>query len=287
MRARSLKPGFFENEELAECSAWARLCFAGLWMLADREGRLEDRPRRIKGALFRFDSLEIEPLLDELEAHGFILRYGNEDGRFIEILAFKKHQTPHYSEKPSTIKPPVLAKPEVIMPATLPESDGHDDDEFRRTPENSGVDPPSRGGRNPLTPDSGLLTPDSGSCSSLRSELAVSRSARSPPPATVERKRPPKPPPLPPFDGSNAEVLNGRAVVRLAEAWELPEQWGIDAEALGWRPADVLRQAELFRQYWTRGRGRDTRRSVKGWSQTWSNWLAKASSSNSSERPRP
>ena len=46
-RARNIKPGFFANENLAECDPLARLLFAGLWCLADREGRLEDRPKRI------------------------------------------------------------------------------------------------------------------------------------------------------------------------------------------------------------------------------------------------
>lgn len=105
-RARNIKPGFFKNEELAECSAWARLCFAGLWTLADREGRLEDRPKRIKGELFAFDSVEVDPLLDELAAHGFILRYQAEHIAAIQILGFNTHQTPHYSEKSSVIKAP-------------------------------------------------------------------------------------------------------------------------------------------------------------------------------------
>ena len=91
------------------------------------------------------------------------------------------------------------------------------------------------------------------------------------PPAGAD---PPTPPPA--FDGRNAEALNGRAVVSLASGWELPDQWGLDAEALGWKPAEVLREAERFRQYWTAGKGSGTRRAVKGWRQCWSNWLAKA-----------
>lgn len=86
---------------------------------------------------------------------------------------------------------------------------------------------------------------------------------------------PPTPPP-PAFDGNNAEALNGKAVVPIAAGWDLPEQWGIDAEALGWKPSEVLREAEKFRQYWVSGKGIGTRRSVKGWRQTWSNWLDKA-----------
>lgn len=107
-RARNIKPGFFKNEDLAECSPWARLCFAGLWILADRDGRLEDRPKRIKGELFPFDEVAVEPLLEELERYRFIHRYDAGDMRAIQILEFKKHQTPHYSEKASVIKPPAF-----------------------------------------------------------------------------------------------------------------------------------------------------------------------------------
>ena len=81
------------------------------------------------------------------------------------------------------------------------------------------------------------------------------------------------PPPPPDFDGTNAEVLNGKAVVPLAQGFALPEQWGIDAEALGWKPAEVERESEKFRQHWVAGKGKGTRRSVKGWRQSWSNWL--------------
>lgn len=105
-RARNIKPGFYKNEDLAECSVWARYIFPGLWMLADREGRLEDRPKRIKAELLAFDAQEVDPLLDELQARGFLVRYRNSDGSFIQISKFSTHQSPHYSEKASVIKPP-------------------------------------------------------------------------------------------------------------------------------------------------------------------------------------
>lgn len=141
-RSRNIKPGFYTNEELAECSIWARFIFPGLWMLADREGRLEDRPKRIKGELLPFDPKDVDPLLNELEAHFFIIRYENDDGRFIQILKFNQHQSPHYSEKPSRIKPPKLQESAIDDGAPVP-----------------GITPPLRGGRNPLIPDS--LIPDS------------------------------------------------------------------------------------------------------------------------------
>jgi len=157
-RSRNIKPGFFKNEELAECSLAARLCFAGLWLLADREGRLEDRPKRIKGELFPFDTFEAGPLLDELHTHGFIVRYRNADGSFIQISKFLEHQNPHYSEKPSVIKPPALPESEASKPRQLPDNDG--DDGGGDSGSTPGKDPPSRGGRNPLNPES--LIPDSG-----------------------------------------------------------------------------------------------------------------------------
>lgn len=102
-RARNIKPGFFENEELVELPFATRLLFIGLWTIADREGRLEDRPKRIKMSLFPADNLDIDEALNELQASGFLLRYEVDGNRYIQILAFKKHQNPHKDEKASTI----------------------------------------------------------------------------------------------------------------------------------------------------------------------------------------
>lgn len=100
-RARNIKPGLYKNENLAECSVWARFIFPGLWMLADREGRLEDRPKRIKGELLAYDNVDVDPLLDELAIFGFIVRYEVDGNRFIQILKFAEHQAPHSTEKDS------------------------------------------------------------------------------------------------------------------------------------------------------------------------------------------
>lgn len=145
-RARNIKPGFFKNEDLAECTPWARLCFAGLWCLADRAGRLEDRPRRIKAELFPSDTVDVEPLLQELERWKFISRYEIDGLQAIQILRFAEHQTPHYSEKPSVIKPKDFSE------SGPPPRQG----DSESTPRKEGS---LRGGRNPLNPDS--LNPES------------------------------------------------------------------------------------------------------------------------------
>lgn len=148
-RARNIKPGFYKNEDLAECSIWARFIFPGLWTLADRDGRLEDRPKRIKAELLPFDSQDVEPLLVELHNRCFILRYRNEAGNFIQILKFAAHQSPHYSEKKSVIKPPEFPESYGDEQATTP----------RKPPDDSGNSGGIKRGSQP--PESLVLNPDS------------------------------------------------------------------------------------------------------------------------------
>lgn len=120
-RSRNIKPGLYKNEDLAECSIWARYIFPGLWMIADREGRLENRPKRIKGELLPFDSQDAEPLLKELSDKGFILQYEVDGKAYIQIPMFKKHQNPHHREKESEIPPP--QSPGVSSLAKTPKSE--------------------------------------------------------------------------------------------------------------------------------------------------------------------
>jgi hypothetical protein len=83
--------------------------------------------------------------------------------------------------------------------------------------------------------------------------------------------------PPPSFAGDvNLETIQPRAIVALSPDWELPQAWGVDAERLGWPGGAILKEAEKFRQYWVSGKGAGKRRTVKGWRQSWSNWIAKA-----------
>lgn len=105
-RARNIKPGFFKNDRLAECDPLARILFAALWCEADREGRLEDRPKRIKAECLPYDDADADALLAQLAKAGFILRYEVGGERFIAILNFSKHQNPHVREPASSIPGP-------------------------------------------------------------------------------------------------------------------------------------------------------------------------------------
>ena len=102
-RARNIKPSFFKNELLAEMDAFDRLLFIGLWCLADREGRIEDRPKRIKMELFPCDTYDVNAGLDQLAKHGFLRRYKAGDAAVVSIVNFHKHQTPHGTEKDSEL----------------------------------------------------------------------------------------------------------------------------------------------------------------------------------------
>lgn len=110
-RIRSLKPDFFKDEDLATLSFEARLLFEGLWCFADREGRLEDRPKYLKAEIFPYDDVAVDNLLESLQnpkiedrpEKSFIRRYVVNNRKYIEICEFLKHQSPHNTEKESDL----------------------------------------------------------------------------------------------------------------------------------------------------------------------------------------
>jgi len=109
-RSRNIKPGFFRNADLVELPVETRLLFIGLWTMADREGRLADRPKQIKMELYPADGFEVDAMLGQLHDCGFIKRYESNKIKCIQITNFLKHQNPHHAEKPSLI--PAPDKPE-------------------------------------------------------------------------------------------------------------------------------------------------------------------------------
>lgn len=102
-RLRTLKPSFFTHEVLAELSPLHRLLFQGLWCYADREGRLEDRPRFLKTVVLPYDDCDVDKMLWDLAERGFIIRYQSGAQRLIQVAGFAKHQKPHPREAPSDL----------------------------------------------------------------------------------------------------------------------------------------------------------------------------------------
>lgn len=106
MRARNLKPGFFKNDVLAECEPLARLLFEGLWCMADREGRLECHPKRIKAEILPYDNCDIVKLMEQLRDKQFVTVYKYDNEIYLEIPTFTQHQNCHIKEAESTIPAP-------------------------------------------------------------------------------------------------------------------------------------------------------------------------------------
>ncbi len=176
MRARNLKPGFFKNYELADAGPIAQLLFQGLWLLADKEGRLKDQPRLIKAEVFPYYDADVNGELTVLARLGHIRRYVALGIAVIEVCNFKKHQSPHHTERASDLP---AFDPETSTKSKSPEIHGE-----------VTVNPPSSNGGNPsdsLIPDS--LIPDSPTHDSVPSEpVAQKRATPMPPePGDVEK----------------------------------------------------------------------------------------------------
>lgn len=124
MRTRDLKPGFFKNEELARLHPYARILFQGLWLIADREGRLKDLPILIRAEVFPYEPrVPVEAHLRALAQNGFILRYSVSGKRYIQVIQFTPHQHPHPREVPSVIPAPSQGNsPSEATPKVGPEA---------------------------------------------------------------------------------------------------------------------------------------------------------------------
>lgn len=92
-----------KDEILAGTDPLARLLFYHLHNIADRCGRLEDRPRRIAVECLPYDGVDVEPLLGQLAGRGLIVRYAVEGVPYIAIPSFLLHQSPHLREAVSKI----------------------------------------------------------------------------------------------------------------------------------------------------------------------------------------
>jgi hypothetical protein len=106
MRTRSIRPGFFTNDALGELQPVVRLLFAGLWTVADREGRVLDRPKKLKAELLAYDHVNVDKALDQLAERGFIERYEGGGERCIQVQNWRKHQHPHPREDASILPAP-------------------------------------------------------------------------------------------------------------------------------------------------------------------------------------
>lgn len=162
-RARGIKPGFFRNADLAELPVEARLLFVGLWTLADREGRLEDRPKQIKMEVFPADNFDVDQLLGMIANAGMLERYQIGGRRYLQVTNFTKHQNPHRDERASEIpdKFGVLATDQTEQKSAAPASKPEKTTKHHASTVLAPCLHHASTMQNGLTPDSCILTPDS------------------------------------------------------------------------------------------------------------------------------
>lgn len=106
-RARNIKPGFFTNDALAELPALTRLFFVGMWTLVDRDGRVEDRPKKLRAECMPYDELDAEAAIQSLADKGFLMRYEADGIKCLQVVNWAKHQNPHVKEVVSFLPAPV------------------------------------------------------------------------------------------------------------------------------------------------------------------------------------
>jgi hypothetical protein len=110
MRIRTIKPEFFHHEGLFEAEAQTnlplRVAFAGLWCIADREGRFKWEPRRIGVQVLPYDGVDFSRVLDALTTRGFVIRYRVGGACFGWIPSFLKHQVINNRESESVLPDP-------------------------------------------------------------------------------------------------------------------------------------------------------------------------------------
>lgn len=91
-RIRTIKPEFWTDETLTECSLNARLLFIGTWNFADDKGNLEHSAKQLKMKVFPADDVKVLHLLNELIAHGLLIEYSVSGKKYLHIKGFEKHQ---------------------------------------------------------------------------------------------------------------------------------------------------------------------------------------------------
>jgi hypothetical protein len=90
---RIIKPEFFLDDRLAELSPLERLAFIGMWTIANDEGTIWNRPKRLKAQILPYDDCDFESIVNNLAKERFIAFFGGEaEDMFISIIDFEFHQ---------------------------------------------------------------------------------------------------------------------------------------------------------------------------------------------------
>ena len=91
-RIRTIKPEFWTDGKVGECSTNARLLFIGALNFADDAGGLDRSAKQLKAQVLPHDDLDCEPLIQELLRVGMMIEYEVGGKKYLHIKNFRKHQ---------------------------------------------------------------------------------------------------------------------------------------------------------------------------------------------------
>jgi hypothetical protein len=117
-RIRTVKPEYWTDERVGECSVSARLLFIACWNFSDDHGGLDRSAKQLKAQAFPYDVIDCEPLIQELLNVGLLVEYAVEGKKYLHIKGFQKHQK---VEKPAKPRIPLYDE-SLNTPRVLPES---------------------------------------------------------------------------------------------------------------------------------------------------------------------
>jgi len=123
-RIRTIKPEYWTDERVGECSVSARLLFVATWNFADDHGGLDRSSKQLKAQAFPYDNIDCEPLVQELLKAGLLIEYEVGGKKYLHIKGFRTHQK---VEKPARPRIPVYdnsPSPPRVLPESSPESSG-------------------------------------------------------------------------------------------------------------------------------------------------------------------
>lgn len=134
-RKRFISPEFFTHADLYDAEAASglplRLCFAGLWTIADRRGVFK-WSRSIKPRVLPYDPCDILACLESLEKAGFIVRYSVDGQDYGYIPTLPLHQSFHPKERPSKDPEPPASHRLAIGNKAIDSADMDDEPEAGR-----------------------------------------------------------------------------------------------------------------------------------------------------------
>lgn len=108
-RTRTIKPEFWDDEKLSNCSRDARLIFIGLWNNSDDYGVVKGSHLWLRNKILPYDNVNqklFSKWLHELESGKFIIPFDKSGEKFYFIKSFLKYQKIDRPSKARNPEPP-------------------------------------------------------------------------------------------------------------------------------------------------------------------------------------